>query len=190
MIAASSPIVGEILSGPKSVFLANSEWRTDIVTFCGHARLDSGLGQSRITHIQARKSHRPPFLHEYILVFFTAANNQRFVARIDRLGKIKLTSVGGILTWFTGGRGTDSTAIQQVAMYHIQDDQCGIDSSEGPWFERDGRWGSEPIATLVSNTNGKKPSSQNADPSVPTGPTPRLKDVSRLLEAILLEMPN
>ncbi|CAE6496420.1 unnamed protein product [Rhizoctonia solani] len=188
--AASTPVVGEILSGPKSIFIANSEWCTDIVTFCSHARQDSGLGQARITHIQARKSHRPPFLHEYILVFFTAANNQRFVARIDRLGKVKLTSAGGIPTWLTGGQKTDNTAIQQVAMYHIQDDQSGIDSQDGSWFERDGGWGSEPIATLVSNTNGKEPAPHNVDRSTPIGPTPRLKDVSRLLEAILLEMPN
>ncbi|KDN42032.1 hypothetical protein RSAG8_07077, partial [Rhizoctonia solani AG-8 WAC10335] len=150
----------------------------------------SGLGQARITHVQARKSHRPPFLHEYILVFFTASNNQRFVARVDRLGKIKLTSAGGILSWLTGGQGTDSMAIQQVEMHHIQDEQCGIDSSDGPWFRRDGGWGSEPIATLVSNTNEKKLVPQNTDSSIPTGPTPRLKDVSRLLEAILLEMPT
>ncbi|KAH7337405.1 hypothetical protein B0J17DRAFT_662843 [Rhizoctonia solani] len=155
---STTPIVGEILSGPKSVFLANSEWCTDIVTFCS--------------------------------MFFTAANKQRFVARIDRLGKVKLTSVGGIWTWFTGEQRTDSTAIQQVEMYHIQDEQHGIDSPDGPWFRRDGRWGSEPIATLVSNINEKKPAPQNSDPTAPTGPTPRLKDVSRLLEAILLEMPT
>ncbi|CAE6409834.1 hypothetical protein ACGC1H_006491 [Rhizoctonia solani] len=187
---SSTPVVGEILSGPKSVFLANSEWCTDIVTFCSHARLDSGLGQARITHIQARKSHRPPFLHEYILVFFTAANNQRFVTRIDRLGKIKLTSAGGLWRWFAGGQGTDSTAIQQVEMYHIQDDQCGIDSIDGPWFGRDGGWGSEPIATLVSNASEKKPVPHNTNSALPPGPTPRLKDVARLLEAILLEMPT
>ncbi|KAJ1301310.1 hypothetical protein OPQ81_003712 [Rhizoctonia solani] len=186
--AASTPIIGEILSGPRSVFLANSEWSTDIVTFCSHARQDSGLGQACITHVQARKSHRPPFLHEYILVFFTAGNNQRFVVRIDRLGKVKLTSAGGIIAWFMGGQGTDNTAIQQVDMYHIQDKQCGIDSLDGPWFERDGGWGSEPIATLVSNANEKDADLRNANPSV-SGPTPRLKDVSRLLEAILLEMP-
>ncbi|CAE6498886.1 unnamed protein product [Rhizoctonia solani] len=187
---STTPIVGEILSGPKSVFLANSEWCTDIVTFCSHARLDSGLGQARITHVQARKSHRPPFLHEYLLVFFTAANNQRFVARIDRLGKVKLTSVGGIWTWFSREHRNDSTAIQQVEMYHIQDEQCGVDSSDGPWFKRDGRWGSEPIATLVSSTNEKMPAPENTNLSVPAGPTPRLKDVSQLLEAILLEMPT
>ncbi|CAE6436179.1 unnamed protein product [Rhizoctonia solani] len=187
---SSTPVAAEILTGPRSMFLANSEWRTDIVTFCSHARLDAGLGQARITHIQARKSHRPPFLHEYILVFFTAVNNQRFVARIDRLGKAKLTSAGGILAWFTGRQRTDSTAIQQVEMYHIQDEQCGVDSPDGPWFERDGGWGSESIATLVSNTNEGGSTTRDTSPSAPTGPTPRLKDVARLLEAILLEMPT
>ena len=75
-------------------------------------------------------------------------------------------------------------------MHHIQDEQCGIDSPDGPWFGRDGRWGSEPIATLVSNASEKKPVPHNTDSAAPRGPTPRLKDVSRLLEAILLEMPT
>ena len=160
-----------------------------------HARLDPVLGQARITHVQARKSRRPPFLHEYILVFFTAAHNQRFVARIDRLGKIGLTSVGGLLGYCGGRHGLASnTAIQQVGVYHVQDGQSGIDCVDGPWFAGDRGWGSEPIATLVtwSNTSETK---EQVSHHVQTaedrsGSNPRLKDVSRLLEAILLEMPT
>ncbi|KAF8688597.1 hypothetical protein RHS03_09708, partial [Rhizoctonia solani] len=144
-------------SKTSRTFVANSEWSTDIVTFCIHARSDTGLGQARITHVQARKSHKPPFLHEYILVFFTASNNQRFVVRIDRLGKIKLTSAGGVFSWFTGRRGTDNTAIQQVEMHHIKDDRCGIDASEAPWSERDvKKFQSCPVHTHGNNASSER----------------------------------
>ncbi|QRV99094.1 transmembrane protein [Ceratobasidium sp. AG-Ba] len=179
----------------KSVFLNSSEWRTDIVTFCSHARLDSALGQAKITHIQARKSRRPPFLHEYILVFFTTSNDQRFVARIDRLGKIGSTSGEGLLGWCAGRHGqVSNTAIQQVGVYHIQDSQIGVDSPEGAWFAYDGAWGSHPIATLIAWPNvdrAAEPISHHMQTATARdGPIPRLCDVSRLLEAILLEMPT
>ncbi|KAG8696832.1 hypothetical protein FRC09_008240 [Ceratobasidium sp. 395] len=191
-----SPPASAILESEKakSFFLANSEWRTDIVTFCSHARLDSVLGRARITHVQARKSRRPPFLHEYLLVFFTAANNQRFVMRLDRLGKIGWSGPG-LLGWCAGRHGQASnTAIQQVGVYHIQDSQMGIDSPDGPWFAYDGRWGSEPIATMVGWPNVKETAEQVSHHTKTAtghgGPIPRLGDVSRLLEAILLEMPT
>ncbi|KAG8735303.1 hypothetical protein FRC10_010753 [Ceratobasidium sp. 414] len=160
-----------------------------------HARVDAALGQARITHIQARKSRRPPFLHEYLLAFFTTSNDQRFVMRIDRLGKIGSTSGGGLLGWCAGRHGQASDiAIQQVGVYHIQDAQIGIDSPDGAWYAYDGRWGSEPIATLIIwsevNTTTTQVSHHTQTATARDGPVPRLSDVSRLLEAILLEMPT
>lgn len=149
--------------------------------------MDSVLGNARITHIQARKSRRPPFLHEYILVFFTAARSQRFVLRIDRLGKVGSTSAG----WRDGL--APNTAIQEVGVYHVQDAQVGIDSEDGAWLAMDGRWGSDPIATLATweseREGGECVSHHVQTMGVHGAPSPRLKDVSRLLEAILLEMP-
>ncbi|KAF8607114.1 hypothetical protein BDV93DRAFT_552863, partial [Ceratobasidium sp. AG-I] len=185
--SAGSIVVSKVADVGESFFLANSIWRTDIVTFCCYVRMDSVLGSAQITHIQARKSRRPPFLHEYILVFFTAARNQRFVLRIDRLGKVGSTSAG----WREGI--APNTAIQEVGVYHVQDSQVGIDSPDGAWLAMDGRWGSYPIATLAT-WESEKESEKCVSHHVQTmamhsGPGPQLKDVSRLLEAILLEMP-
>ncbi|KAF8593348.1 hypothetical protein BDV93DRAFT_529903 [Ceratobasidium sp. AG-I] len=185
--SAGSIIISKVADVGESFFLANSIWRTDIVTFCCHVRMDPVLGNARITHIQARKSRRPPFLHEYILVFFTAARNQRFVLRIDRLGKVGSTSAG----WREGI--APNTAIQEVGVYHVQDAQVGIDSPDGAWLAMDGRWGSYPIATLATweseKGSGECVSHHVQTMAIHSGPGPQLKDVSRLLEAILLEMP-
>lgn len=161
-----------------------------------HVRLDPVLSRAHITHIQARKSRRPPFLHEYILVFFVAARGQRFVLRIDRLGKVGSTSGSWPLGWCAGRHGMASnTAIQEVGVYHIQDSQIGIDSPDGAWLAMDGRWGSHPIATLATwKVESGRPDKhvshhvQTAADGCGTGP--QLEVVSRLLEAILLEMPT
>ncbi|KAG9120959.1 hypothetical protein FRC07_003295 [Ceratobasidium sp. 392] len=114
--------------------------------------------------------------------------------RIDRLGKIGSTSGGGPLGWCAGRYGqAHNTAIQQVGVYHIQDAQIGIDSSNGAWLAHDGGWGSEPIATLVIWSDAgttAQVSHHFRTANACDSPTPRLGDVSRLLEAILLEMPT
>ncbi|KAG9085666.1 hypothetical protein FS749_004242 [Ceratobasidium sp. UAMH 11750] len=190
---SAGSISSKVSTPAPSFFLANPHWQTDILTFCNHARLDPVLGNARITHIQARKSRRPPFLHEYILVFFTAARDQRFVIRIDRLGKVGSTSSGWPLGWCTGRYGVAAnTAIQEVGLYHIQDAQSGVDSLGEPWLAMDGRWGSSPIATLAT-WESVKTAGMHVSHHIQTatdGQVPRLKDVSRLLEAILLEMPT
>ncbi|QRV75830.1 transmembrane protein [Ceratobasidium sp. AG-Ba] len=183
------------LHKPKSLFLTSSEWRTDIITFCSHAIAGSVLGDAQITHVQARKSRRPPFFHEYILIFFTTANEQRFVARIDRLGKIGSGSGSILPGWCRRKKQPASnTAVQQVALYQLQDSQVGIDSSDGPWYAYDGGWGSYPIATLVSwsdmSTITQQVSHHVQTSATRNGPVPRLANVSRLLEAIMLEMPT
>ncbi|KAF8607113.1 hypothetical protein BDV93DRAFT_603777 [Ceratobasidium sp. AG-I] len=192
---SNGSIVTKVANVGENFFLANSIWRTDIFTFCSHARLDAVLGSAQITHIQARKSRRPPFLHEYILVFFTAAGNRRFVLRIDRLGKIGSGPSGWPLGWCTGRHGVAAnTAIQEVGMYHIQDSQIGIDSPDGAWLAMDGMWGSHPIATLATwkaeSERGGHVSHHVQTAADMCGAGPQLEDVSRLLEAILLEMPT
>ncbi|KAG8723458.1 hypothetical protein FRC09_003264 [Ceratobasidium sp. 395] len=190
---SNASVSTKVSTSAKSFFLASSYWQTDILTFCSHARLDPVLGDTRITHIQARKSRRPPFLHEYLLVFFSAARDQRFVIRIDRLGKIGSNSTGWPFGRCTGRHGeAANTAIQEVGLYHIQDAQSGIDTPGAPWLAMDGRWGSRPIATLATWESARA-AGTHVSHHVQTatgGLEPALKDVSRLLEAILLEMPT
>lgn len=181
----------KVSSPHKSFFLANPTWRTDMVTFCSYARVDSVLGDARITHIQARKSYRLPFLHEYLLVFFVTASKQRFVMRIDRLGKLGSKGSGGP----KAQQGiTARTAVQEVRVYHVQDSQTGVNSVGAPWLEMDGWWGSRPVATLATwealNEGGEYVSHHIQTAALSSTQSPRLKDVSRLLEAILLEMPD
>lgn len=79
-------------------------------------------------------------------------------------------------------------------MYHIQDVQSGVDSPDGAWLAMDERWGSYPIATLATweseMATGEHVSHHLQTVATQNGPIPELKDVSRLLEAILLEMPT
>ncbi|CAE7110787.1 unnamed protein product, partial [Rhizoctonia solani] len=140
-------------------------------TLC-HVRLNQALENARITQIQARKSRRLPFLHEYLLVYFTTGSSQHFVVRIDRLGKVGSSSTGGR----ERSRGEASNiAIQEIGIYRIQDSQNGVDSNNAPWLARDGARGSKPVATLTAAENSLR--------------YPKLGDVSRLLEGVLLEMP-
>ncbi|KAJ1311893.1 hypothetical protein OPQ81_010353 [Rhizoctonia solani] len=172
-------------------FFNHSIWRTDIITFCSHVRAHPSLSNAWITHIQARKSRRLPFMHEYLLVFFTSPTGQRFVMRIDRLGKVLLGSSGEPMGPATG----TGTAIQEVAVYHIQDSHHGVDSNSNvPWLTMDGAWGSHPIVTLIASgktsENGKHVSHGSKSSISGTPQLPRLLDVSGILEVILLEMPN
>lgn len=79
-------------------------------------------------------------------------------------------------------------------MYRVPNAKSGVDAIDGAWFERDKGWGSEPIATLVVWSHAGKANetvpnhTKTAQPH--SKPSPRLQDVSRLLEAILLEMPT
>ncbi|KAH7345438.1 hypothetical protein B0J17DRAFT_639895 [Rhizoctonia solani] len=170
------------------LFFTRSEWRTDIITFCSHVRADPSLRDARITHVQARKSRRLPFMHEYLLVFFTSLNSQRFVMRIDRLGKAGFVSSGEAL----GPTRGVGTAIQEVGIYHIQDSQHDVESNSNvPWLVMDGVWGSHPVVTLVAWDENRRPDSHHAqNAKFSTSQSPQLRDISGLLEGILLEMPN
>ncbi|KAF8707453.1 hypothetical protein RHS03_04425, partial [Rhizoctonia solani] len=186
-------ITSKITDPGRGFFFVHSIWRTDIITFCSHVRADPSLSNARITHVQARKSRRLPFMHEYLLIFFTSANSQRFVMRIDRLGKVSLGSTSGNSELATdAGAGN---AIQEVGIYHLQDSQHGIETtSNAPWLAMDGAWGSHPLVTLVAWDKLSQDNKQ-ASHHVQTAvfgmiEYPRLKDVSGLLEGILLEMPN
>ncbi|CAE6478098.1 unnamed protein product [Rhizoctonia solani] len=183
-------ITSKVTDPGKDFFLSNSIWRTDIITFCSHVRAHSSLRNARITHVQARKSRRLPFMHEYLLVFFTSPTDQRFVIRIDRLGKA-LGSTGEPTGPTTGA----GTAIQEVGLYHVQDSQHSIDSTSGvPWLAMDGMWGSHPVVTLVAwdmlNETQKQVSHHTQSAKFGSSQRPRLRDVSGILEGILVEMPN
>jgi hypothetical protein len=162
----------------------------DVPLFDSHVRANLSLSNARITHVQARKSRRLPFMHEYLLVFFTLSDSQRFVMRIDRLGKVSLGSTGGNMGP-ARGRGN---AIQEVGIYHLQDSQHGIETTtNAPWLAMDGAWGSHPLVTLVAwdmLEDNKNMSHHVQSAASATSERPRLKDVSGLLEGILLEMPN
>ncbi|KAL5641685.1 hypothetical protein ACGC1H_001979 [Rhizoctonia solani] len=183
-------ITSKVSDPGRGFFFDHSVWRTDIITFCSHARAYPSLGNARITHIQARKSRRLPFMHEYLLVFSTSPNGQRFVMRIDRLGKAGFGSSGEPMGPTTGV----GTAIQEVGVYHIQDAQQGIDSTSNvPWLAMDGVWGSHPIVTLVAWDMLKEDSnhvSHHVQSRSGMAEPPLLRDVSGILEGILLEMPN
>lgn len=117
------------------------------------------------------------------------------MSRIDRLGKVGSRSSGQPLGWCAGRHGVAAnTAIQEVGVYPIQDAQIGIDSPDGDWLAMDGGWGSHPIATLatkqVEREEGEHASHRLQTVVDPCGTSPRLEDVSRLLEAIHLEMPT
>ncbi|CAE6365704.1 unnamed protein product [Rhizoctonia solani] len=184
-------ITSKVTDPGRGFFFVHSIWRTDIITFCSHVRADPSLSNARITHVQARKSRRLPFMHEYLLIFFTSSTSERFVMRIDRLGKASLGSTGGNMG---PGRGAGN-AIQEVGIYHLQDSQHGIETTtKAPWLAMDGGWGSHPLVTLVAwdmLSQDKKNTSHHVQ-SAASGllEHPRLKDVSGLLEGILLEMPN
>lgn len=79
-------------------------------------------------------------------------------------------------------------------MYHIEDAQGGIDSLDGAWLAMDGGWGSYPIATLATweseMVTGRHASHHLQTSTVYSVSNPQLKDVSRLLETIILEMPT
>ncbi|CAE6402233.1 unnamed protein product [Rhizoctonia solani] len=152
-----------------------------------HTRLNPALENACITQIQARKSRRLPFLHEYLLVYFSTGSGQSFVVRIDRLGKVGLSSIG------EGGRSTgvaSNTAIQEIGVYHIQGSQSGIDSDDTPWLARDGTWGSKSVATLVTRHPQMHISHHLQTAAENSSRHPTLGDVSRLLEGVLLEMPT
>ncbi|CAE6533106.1 unnamed protein product [Rhizoctonia solani] len=176
----------KVAEEPEGSIFPNTTYRTDIITFCSHVRLNPALESARITHVQARKSQRLPFLHEYLLVYFATSDSQRFVARIDRLGKVGSSSTSED----ERSRGVASnTAIQEIGVYHIQDPQSGVDSADTPWLARDGTWGSKPVVTLVTREAHMHISHHLKTAPENSSQHPTLGDVSRLLEGVLLEMP-
>ncbi|KAG8735615.1 hypothetical protein FRC12_017979, partial [Ceratobasidium sp. 428] len=109
--------------------------------------------------------------------------------RIDRLGKVGSTPQGWRASWHGVAA---NTPIQEVGVYRIQDTQSGIDSLGGSLLEMDGIWGSYPIATLATWESMRAAGafiSHHTQTST-SGPSPMVKDVARLLEAVLLEMPT
>ncbi|KAF8607325.1 hypothetical protein BDV93DRAFT_520196 [Ceratobasidium sp. AG-I] len=177
---------------PPSILLANACWETDIVTFCSHIRHDPLLRRAHITEIQNRKSRKLPHLQEYLLLFF-AVGQRRFVARIDFATRSR--------AWFNRSAKqhpeaeaplsglSGQAARPHVTIYHATSDEAT------PWFDADGRRGSELVATLstwadlgVAGTTFVSHHLSTAR-DVSSG-RPSLQDVSRLIEAVILEAPS
>ncbi|KAJ1301110.1 hypothetical protein OPQ81_003526 [Rhizoctonia solani] len=168
---------------PPSTLLANPRWQTDIVTFCSHITRDPLLARAQITQIQNRKSNRLPSLQEYLLLFFSIGQRQ-FVARVDYVHRSAAVEKEALLS------GVGLASKQQVTVYHVP--------SEGeatPWFEDDGNRGSELIAALTTWTtlgaSGMTYFSHHLSTAqeVSSNQGPRLQDVARLIEAVILESP-
>ncbi|CAE6487001.1 unnamed protein product [Rhizoctonia solani] len=167
---------------PPSTLLANPRWQTDIVTFCSHIARDPHLGRAQITQIQNRKSHRLPSLNEYLLLFFSV-DKRKFVARVDYYSSsTRLAEKEAPLS------GVGVALKQQVTVYHVP-----LEGDATPWFEDDG---SELVAALTTwsslGASGMSYVSHHlATARERTGGQagPKLHDVARLIEAIVLESP-
>ncbi|ELU39633.1 hypothetical protein AG1IA_06337 [Rhizoctonia solani AG-1 IA] len=175
-------------SPPSSTFLANPRWDTDIVTFCSHIARDPHLGRARVTQIQNRKSRRVLSSHEYILLFFSIGQRE-FVVRVD--GSVKSgpfekeqapLSVGGTR--------------QRVTVYHVPTPGDGATTTAtAPWFEQDGKRGSELVASLTTWSSLGASGVNFVSHHLATaregssGQGPSLHDVVGLVETVVLERP-
>ncbi|GAB1520310.1 hypothetical protein RhiTH_003384 [Rhizoctonia solani] len=175
-------------SPPCSTFLANPRWDTDIVTFCSHIARDPHLGRARVTQIQNRKSRRMLSSHEYILLFFSIGQRE-FVVRVD--GSVKSgpfekeqapLSVGGTR--------------QRVTVYHVPTPgDAATTTATAPWFEQDGKRGSELVASLTTWSSLGASGVNFVSHHLATaregsrGQGPSLHDVVRLVETVVLERP-
>ncbi|EUC61333.1 transmembrane protein, putative [Rhizoctonia solani AG-3 Rhs1AP] len=167
---------------PPNTLLANPRWQTDIVTFCSHIARDPHLGRAQITQIQNRKSHRLPSLNEYLLLFFSV-DQRRFVARVDYTSR---TSTGKEALLLGGGVGCK----QQVTVYHVP-----LEGEATPWCEEDAPSGSELVAALTTWSSLGASGMSYVSHHLATAQEgtssqgPRLHDVARLVEAVILESP-
>ncbi|KAF8752403.1 hypothetical protein RHS01_07890 [Rhizoctonia solani] len=175
-------------SPPSSTFLANPRWDTDIVTFCSHIARDPHLGRARITQIQNRKSRRVLSSHEYILLFFSIGQRE-FVVRVD--GSVKSGPFGKEQAPLSVG-GTR----QRVTVYHVPTPGDGATTTAtAPWFEQDGKRGSELVASLTTWSSLGASGVNFVSHHLATaregsrGQGPSLHDVVRLVETVVLERP-
>lgn len=190
-----SPIVEHVAcppppkASPPSILLASPCWETDIVTFCSHIRHDPLLRRAHITEIQNRKSHKLPYLHEYVLLFFSVGQ-RRFVARIDFATRSRVSNA----KQHPEAEAPLSGLAGQASRQHVTVYQASADG-ETPWFDVDGRRGSELIAALstwadlgVAGTTFVSHHLSTARDA--SSGRPSLQDVSRLIEAVILEAPS
>ncbi|CAE6501304.1 unnamed protein product [Rhizoctonia solani] len=167
---------------PPSTLLANPRWQIDIVTFCNHIARDPLLGRAQIAQIQNRKSRGLPSLHEYLVLFFSVDQRQ-FVARVDYSSRAPTVQKEAPLS----GGGLASK--QQVTVYHA------LEGDATPWFEDDGRRGSELVAALTTWSSLGASGMSYVSHHLATAQegssrqAPGLQDVARLIEAVILESP-
>ncbi|KAG8792487.1 hypothetical protein FRC12_005987 [Ceratobasidium sp. 428] len=159
-------------------------WTGDVSTFASAVIAHPEARNSRIVKIQARKSHKLPFKHEFLL-FYVLIGGKAKVVRIDRLGKL-----GGILGLRQGHR----TALEEVHLFDL--DHKDADD----WLYDSKRNGSIPIATLhvrgqpeLPSYRASSASRQNTIIAISEGtplPTLSLIDIARMLSFIQVEMPT
>ncbi|QRW13494.1 transmembrane protein [Ceratobasidium sp. AG-Ba] len=171
----------------KDSVLDVPSWRGDIATFTDAVIAHPESRNYKVYKIQARKSRKLPFKHEFLLVYVHVAGKPK-VVRIDRLGKI-----GGILGLRQGHR----AALEEVHIFDLEHPDAE------DWLYDTKRNGSQPIATLMAspppgseqlpNYPGTSSSSQNTVTIVVEGapwPTLSLVDIARMFKFIQVEMPT
>ncbi|KAF8607329.1 hypothetical protein BDV93DRAFT_553048 [Ceratobasidium sp. AG-I] len=164
----------------KDPILGASNWRGDVETFSSAVFAQPDSRNARVIKIQARKSKKLPFRHEFLLVYIIVDGKMK-VMRVDRLGKI-----GGI---FGSGEGRKA-ALEEVKMFDLEDENADA------WLYDNGNCGSVPIATLLT----RDPYEQPYSPTTPstftklTNEFPQqvlsLADIARILCFIQAEMPT
>ncbi|KAG8737896.1 hypothetical protein FRC10_007543 [Ceratobasidium sp. 414] len=166
------------------VVLDVPSWTGDVSTFASAVIAHPEARNSRIVKIQARKSHKLPFKHEFLLVYLLIGGKAK-VARIDRLGKI-----GGVLGLRQGHR----TALEEVHLFDLEHEEAE------DWLYDSKRNGSVPIATLHIRGQPELPSCEVGSTSRHNtlfaneeGASPHtlsLIDIARMLNFIQVEMPT
>ncbi|KAG9075704.1 hypothetical protein FRC06_009946 [Ceratobasidium sp. 370] len=159
-------------------------WTGDVSTFASAVIAHPEAKNSRVVKIQARKSRKLPFKHEFLLVYVLIGGKAK-VARIDRLGKI-----GGVLGLRQGHR----TALEEVHLFDLEHEEAD------DWLYDSKRNGSVPIATLHVRGQPELPSyrvnatsRQNtmfSDEAEASPHTLSLIDIARMLNFIQVEMPT
>ncbi|KAB5590361.1 Transmembrane protein [Ceratobasidium theobromae] len=172
---------------PPSVLSAHSSWQTDIVTFGSQTARDPLLRRAHVTEIQNRKSRKLPHLQEYLLVLFSAGQRE-FVARVDLACR----------SWFRGDVKRPEVGVPFSGLGQVSRHQVTVYRVEGgatPWFDDDGSRGSELIAALSTwsslGASGMTLVSHHLSTARETSSGgPKLSDVCRLIEAVVLESPS
>ncbi|KAG9124098.1 hypothetical protein FRC07_012853 [Ceratobasidium sp. 392] len=172
----------------KSSVLDVPSWTGDVSTFASAVIAHPEAKNSRVVKIQARKSRKLPFKHEFLLVYILIGGKTKVILRNN--GWFRLGKIGGILGLRQGHR----TALEEVHLFDLDHEDAE------DWLYDSKRNGSQPIATLhvrgqpeLPSYRAKPTSNGNAVLAESEGtplPTLSLIDIARLLSFIQVEMPT